>query len=236
MSLRKILIIFKREVRTFFSSPIAYIVITLFLLLTGWFFFSTFFLAGRADMRNFFNLLPIVFSFIIPALTMRLFAEEYRSGSFEISTTLPVALMDIIAGKFLAALFFTTVMLVPTLIYPMFINILGELDPGPVIGGFLGSLLLAGAFSSIGILASSLTHNQIIAFIVSASVCFFLTIISSVLIFLPSFLTGFFQYLGAVFHFNNIAKGVIDSRDLVYFISVMIIGLYGTYIVIRERS
>jgi ABC-2 type transport system permease protein len=236
MSLRKILIIFKREVRTFFSSPIAYIVITLFLLLTGWFFFSTFFLAGRADMRDFFNLLPIVFSFIIPALTMRLFAEEYRSGSFEISTTLPVALMDIIAGKFLAALFFTTVMLVPTLIYPMFINILGELDPGPVIGGFLGSLLLAGAFSSIGILASSLTHNQIIAFIVSASVCFFLTIISSVLIFLPSFLTGFFQYLGAVFHFNNIAKGVIDSRDLVYFISVMIIGLYGTYIVIRERS
>ena len=236
MSLRKILIIFKREVRTFFSSPIAYIVITLFLLLTGWFFFSTFFLAGRADMRDFFNLLPIVFSFIIPALTMRLFAEEYRSGSFEISTTLPVTLMDIIAGKFLAALFFTTVMLVPTLIYPMFINILGELDPGPVIGGYLGGILLAGAFSSIGILASSLTHNQIIAFIVSASVCFFLTIISSVLIFLPSFLTGFFQYLGAVFHFTNIAKGVIDSRDLVYFISVMIIGLYGTYIVIRERS
>ena len=236
MSPKKILIVSKREVRTFFSSPSAYIVITLFLLLTGWFFFSTFFLAGRADMRDFFNLLPIVFSFIIPALTMRLFAEEYRSGSFEILTTLPVTLMDIIAGKFLAALFFTTVMLVPTLIYPLFINIVGELDPGPVIGGYLGGILLAGAFSAIGILASSLTQNQIAAFIISSAGCFFLTIISSILIFLPAFLTGFFQYLGAVFHFNNIAKGVIDSRDLVYFISVMIIGLYGTYIVIRERS
>ena len=93
MSLRKILIIFKREVRTFFSSPVAYIVITLFLLLTGWFFFSTFFLSGRADMRDFFNLLPLIFSFIIPALTMRLFAEEYRSGSFEISATLPISLV-----------------------------------------------------------------------------------------------------------------------------------------------
>lgn len=236
MSPKKILIVSKREVRTFFSSPSAYIVITLFLLLTGWFFFSTFFLAGRADMRDFFNLLPIVFSFIIPALTMRLFAEEYRSGSFEILTTLPVTLMDIIAGKFLAALFFTTVMLVPTLIYPLFINIVGELDPGPVIGGYLGGILLAGAFSAIGILASSLTQNQIAAFIISSAGCFFLTIISSILIFLPPFLTGFFQYLGAVFHFNSIAKGVIDSRDLVYFISIMFISLYGTYIVIRERS
>ena len=236
MLLRKILIIFKREVRTFFSSPVAYIVITLFLLLTGWFFFSTFFLSERADIRDFFNLLPIVFSFIIPALTMRLFAEEYRSGSFEISTTLPISLIDIIAGKFLATLFFVIVMLVPTMIYPMFISFLGDLDPGPVIGGYVGAVLLAGAYSSLGILASSLTSNQIVAFIISAAGCFFLTIIRSMLIFVPSFLTGFFQYLGAVFHFNNIAKGIIDSRDIVYFISVMIIGLYSTFIVIRERS
>jgi len=236
MLLRKIFIIFKREVRTFFSSPVAYIVITLFLLLTGWFFFSTFFLSERADMRDFFNLLPIVFSFIIPALTMRLFSEEYRSGSFEISTTLPISLIDIITGKFLATLFFVIVMLVPTMIYPMLIGFLGDLDPGPVIGGYAGAVLLAGAYSSLGILASSLTNNQIVAFIISAAGCFFLTIISSMIIFIPSFLTGFFQFIGAVFHFNNIAKGIIDSRDLVYFVSVMIIGLYGTYIVIRERS
>ena len=236
MLLRKIFIIFKREVRTFFSSPVAYIVITLFLLLTGWFFFSTFFLSERADMRDFFNLLPIVFSFIIPALTMRLFAEEYRSGSFEISTTLPISLIDIITGKFLATLFFVIVMLIPTMIYPMLIGFLGDLDPGPVIGGYAGAVLLAGAYSSLGILASSLTNNQIVAFIISAAGCFFLTIISSMIIFIPSFLTGFFQFIGAVFHFNNIAKGIIDSRDLVYFVSVMIIGLYGTYIVIRERS
>jgi ABC-2 type transport system permease protein len=221
MSLKKILFIFKREVQTFFTSPIAYIVISIFLLLTGWFFFSTFFLSGRTDMRDFFNLLPIVFSFIIPAITMRLFAEEYRSGSFEIAGTLPLGLMDIISGKFLAALFFSS---------------LGDLDPGPVIGGYIGAVLLAGAYSAIGVLASSLTRNQIIAFIVSASVCFFLTIISSILVFFPPYITGFFQYLSSGFHFNNIAKGVLDSRDLIYFISIMIFGLYGTFMVIKERN
>lgn len=236
MSLKNIFIIFRREVKTFFSSPIVYIVTTLFLLLTGWFFFSTFFLAGRADMRDFFNLLPLVFAFIIPALTMRMFAEEYRSGSFEITATLPVNLMDIIGGKFLASLFFSVVMLAPTLIYPLFISVLGDLDAGPVIGGYAGAVLLAGAFSAIGILASSLTRNQVIAFLISAAGCFFLTITGSILIFLPAFLTGFFQYLGAVFHFNNIAKGVIDSRDLIYFISVMVIALFGTYIVIKEKN
>ncbi len=236
MSLKNIFIIFKREVRTFFSSPIAYVVTTLFLVLTGWFFFSTFFLSGRADMRDFFNLLPIIFSFIIPALTMRMFAEEYRSGSFEISATLPVSLMDIIGGKFLAALFFAVVMLIPTLIYPLFINILGDLDTGPVIGGYLGAVLLAGAYSAIGIMASSLTRNQVIAFLVSAGASLFLTLISLVLIFIPGFLTGFFQYLGSVFHFNNIAKGVIDSRDIIYFVSIMIIFLAGTYLIIKEGT
>ncbi|MDA3940957.1 MAG: ABC transporter [Spirochaetia bacterium] len=236
MSLKKILFIFKREVQTFFTSPIAYIVISIFLLLTGWFFFSTFFLSGRTDMRDFFNLLPIVFSFIIPAITMRLFAEEYRSGSFEIAGTLPLGLMDIISGKFLAALFFSFIMLVPTMLYPLFISSLGDLDPGPVIGGYIGAVLLAGAYSAIGVLASSLTRNQIIAFIVSASVCFFLTIISSILVFFPPYITGFFQYLSSGFHFNNIAKGVLDSRDLIYFISIMIFGLYGTFMVIKERN
>ena len=236
MSLRKIFIIFKREVKTFYTSPVAYIVITLFLLLTGWFFFSTFFLSGRADMRDFFNLLPIVFSFIIPAMTMRLFAEEYRSGSFEISGTLPVGLMDIILGKFLAALLNSIIMLVPTIIYAIFISFLGDLDFGPVLGGYLGAVLLAGAYSALGVLASSLTKNQIVAFIVSAAGCFFLTIISSIIVFLPGSLIDFFQYLGSVYHFNNIAKGVIDSRDLIYFISVMIIGLYGTFVTVKERS
>ncbi|MCF6335518.1 MAG: ABC transporter permease subunit, partial [Spirochaetales bacterium] len=205
-------------------------------VLTGWFFFSTFFLSGRADLRDFFNLLPMVFSFIIPALTMRLFSEEYRSGSFEIAATLPVSLPDIIAGKFLATLFFTLIMLLPTMLYPVFISVLGDLDPGPVIGGYLGTILLASAFSSIGILASSLTKNQIVAFILSAAGCFFLTIISSILVFIPAFLSPLFQYTGVVFHFNNIAKGIIDSRDLIYFISVTLIGLYSTYIVVRERS
>ncbi len=236
MSLKNIFIIFKRELRSFFSSPIAYIVITLFLLLTGWFFFSTFFLSGRADMRDFFNLLPIVFTFIIPAITMRMFSEEYRSGSFEITATLPVNSIDIIAGKFTASLFFVIIMLIPTLTYPIFINILGELDTGPVIGGYAGTVLLAGAFSAIGILASSLTRNQIVAFLISSASCFFLTILSSILIFLPDFFTGFFQYLGSVYHFNNIAKGLIDSRDIIYFLSLIVVSLGGTYLIIKGKN
>ncbi len=236
MSIKNTFIIFKREIRSFFTSPVAYIVISLFLLLTGWFFFSTFFLNQRADMRDFFNLLPIIFSFIIPALTMRMFSEEYRSGSFEITATLPVNIIDIIGGKFFAALFSTIIMLLPTLIYPLFINILGDLDIGPVIGGYAGAVLLAGAYTGIGILASSVTRNQIIAFIVSAAGCFFLTVLSSILIFLPAFLAGFLQYISAVSHFNNIAKGLIDSRDIIYFISLMIISLGGAFFVIKEKS
>ncbi|MCK5671752.1 MAG: ABC transporter, partial [Spirochaetales bacterium] len=222
MSLKNIFIIRKREMRVFFSSPIAYIVMTLFLLLTGWFFFSTFFLAGRADMRDFFNLLPVIFAFIIPAITMRMFSEEYKTGSFEITATLPVNTIDIIVGQFLASQFFVILMLIPTVLYPLFISILGDLDIGPVIGGYAGAILLAGAYSAIGIFASSLTRNQIVAFLISAASCFFLTILSSILFFIPPFLTVIFQYFGSVYHFNNFAKGILDSRDIIYFLSIII--------------
>lgn len=236
MSAKSITIVYKREFKTFFTSPGAYIIITLFLIIIGWFFFSTFFLSGSADMRNFFNLLPLILAFGVPAVSMRLFSEEYKSGSFEILKTLPVTDMDIIFGKYLASLFFTLIMIAPTLVYPIFISFLGDLDWGPVIGGYLGAILLAGAFSGIGILASSLTKNQVVAFILSAAFCFFLTVINKSLIFLPSFLTGFLQYLSTDYHFNNIAKGIIDSRDIVYFLTVIFLALYGTYIVNRERS
>ncbi len=236
MTARSISIIYKREFKTFFTSPGAYIIISLFLLIIGWFFFSTFFLAGRADMRNFFDLLPIIFAFSIPAVAMRLFSEEYKSGSFEILKTLPVTDLDIIIGKYLASLLFTLIMLAPTLVYPLFISSLGDLDWGPVIGGYLGAVLLAGAFSAIGILASSTTKNQVVAFIISAAACFFLTVINQALVFLPSFLTGFLQYMSTSYHFNNIAKGIIDSRDIVYFLTLIFLTLYLTYIINKERS
>ncbi len=236
MTARSIAIIYKREFKTFFTSPGAYIIISLFLIITGWFFFASFFLEGRADMRNFFALLPIIFAFSIPAVAMRLFSEEFKSGSFEILKTLPVSDLDIITGKYLASLLFALIMLAPTLVYPVFISTLGDLDWGPVIGGYIGAIFLAGAFSAIGVFASSTTKNQVVAFIISASICFFLTVINQSLVFLPAFLTGFLQYLSTSYHFSNVAKGIIDSRDIIYFLTLIFITLYATHLINKERS
>jgi len=228
--------IFKKEFRGYFISPIAYIVISIFLVLTGWFFFSTFFLFGQAEMRNFFSLLPVILSFIIPAVTMRLFSEEFNTGSYELLLTMPVSPLNIILGKFLAATAFVAIMLMPTLAYAFFISFLGDLDWGPVIGGYTGAVLLGAAFSSIGLFASSLTRNQIIAFITGMTLCFVLTLIDKMLFFLPESLLSVFQFLGADFHFQNISKGVVDSRDLLYFLSVCFVMVYGTNLVIQEKK
>lgn len=234
--MRNTLNIFKKEFKGYFISPIAYIVISIFLILTGWFFFSTFFLYGQAEMRGFFSLLPIIFSFIIPAITMRLFSEEFNTGSYELLLTLPVSSVNIILGKFLAAAAFIAIMLIPTSIYSLSISSLGDLDWGPVIGGYVGAVLLGAAFSAIGLFASSITRNQIIAFITGMSLCFMLTLLDKILFFLPESALNIFQFLGADFHFRNISKGVIDSRDLLYFLSVCFVMLYSTNLVIQEKS
>jgi ABC-2 type transport system permease protein len=227
--------IVKKELKTYFFSPVAYIVIVVFLVVTGWFFFATFFLAGRADMRDFFSLLPIILAFFVPAITMRQFSEEFNTGSYEILYTLPVTTGEILMGKFISTLLFLFFMLLPTLSYPLFISGLGDLDWGPVLGGYLGALLLGGLYAGVGLFASSLTKNQIVAFIVAMALSFFLYFVDKVLVLLPNFLTGFFQFLGADYHFQNIAKGIIDSRDLVYFISITVLALYGSYLRIEER-
>jgi ABC-2 type transport system permease protein len=202
---------------------------------TGWFFFTTFFLHNQASLRNFFALLPITFSFVVPAITMRLFSEELNVGSYEILLTLPVTFLDVVLGKFLAALAFLAIMMIPTLSYPISVSFLGQLDWGPVVGGYVGAILLGGSFSAIGLFASSLTRNQIIAFIVGMAICFSLTLVDKMLFFLPQSLLGLLEYLGADFHFENISKGIIDSRDIVYFLSVSFIALYGTHLVLQEK-
>lgn len=233
--MRQVANIFKRELKVYFVSPIAYIVISIFLLVTGWFFFTTFFLYNQATLRNFFALLPITFSFVIPAITMRLFSEELNVGSYEILLTLPVTFPDIVLGKFLAAAVFVGVMLIPTIAYPIAVSFLGQLDWGPVVGGYIGAVLLGASFAAIGLFASSLTRNQIIAFIVGTAICFSLTLIDKMLFFLPRSLLGVLEYLGADFHFANISKGIIDSRDVVYFLSVIFVGLYATHLVLQEK-
>ncbi len=227
--------IFRKDFRSYFVSPIAYIVIAIFLLVTGWFFFATFFLFGQANLRNFFSLLPIIFSFVIPAITMRLIAEELNIGSYETLMTMPVTYTGVVVGKFLASLAFATALLVPTLAYPLTVSALGQLDWGPVVGGYIGALLLAAAFCAIGLFASGLTRNQIIAFIIGMAICFTLTLIDKMLFFLPRSMLGVLSYLGADFHFQNISKGIIDTRDVVYFFSVTFIGLYGTYLALKEK-
>ncbi len=225
-----------KEFKDYFISPIAYIVISLFLIVSGWFFFSTFFIYGRADMRDFFSLLPMTFSFFIPAITMRLFAEEKNVGSYETLLTMPVSFSHIALGKFLAATAFTSAMLVPTLSYALFISFIGEVDPGPVIGGYLGAILLAAAYCSMGLFASALTRNQIIAFIIGCALCFTLTILDRMLFFIPERLVPMVEYISANAHFSNISKGIIDSRDIFYFASVVFIFIFSTYIAMKEKN
>ncbi|MBW1827984.1 MAG: ABC transporter permease subunit [Deltaproteobacteria bacterium] len=232
----QIINIFRKEFRTYFVSPIAYIVISIFLLVTGWFFFMTFFLYNQADLRNFFTLLPLIFSFVVPAITMRLFSEELNMGSYEILLTLPVTYRDVILGKFLASVAFITAMLIPTLAYPITVSFIGQLDWGPVAGGYIGAVMLGSAFSAVGLFASSMTRNQIIAFIIGLAICFALTLVDKMLFFLPQSLLGIFEYLGADFHFQNISRGIIDSRDILYFLSVSFAGLYGAHLVMEGKN
>ena len=228
--------ILSKEFKSYFIAPIAYIVIAIFLLITGWFFFSTFFLYNQASLRNFFGLLPIIFSFIVPAVTMRLFSEEIHAGSYEILMTLPLTFSEVILGKFLAAVAFVLVMLLPTLSYAITVTLLGRLDIGPIVGGYIGALFLGALFSAIGLLASALTRNQIIAFIIGTGICFALTLVDKMLFFLPESLLGVLEYIGADFHFQNIAKGILDSRDILYFASASFLALYGTRLVMQGKK
>ena len=234
--MRQVMHIYKKEFKAYFISPIAYIVIAVFLIVTGWFFFMAFFIFNEASLRNFFTLLPIIFSFVIPAITMRLLSEELNIGSYEILLTMPVTFTDVVLGKFFASVGFIIAMLIPTIAYPLTVATIGDLDWGPVLGGYTGAVLLGAAFSAIGLWASAVTRNQIIAFIIGMVICFSLTLIDKMLFFLPSSLLGIMAYLGADFHFQNISKGIIDSRDIVYFISVCFIGLYGANLFLQEKN
>ena len=213
-------VIVRRELSAYFASPIAYIVSGLFLIFSGFLFFNTFFLANRAELRNFFTLLPITLSFFIPALTMRMLAEEKRSGSLETLLTLPVTACDVVLGKFLAAFISGAALLLPTLSYAVTCFIFGQPDIGPIIGGYIGALFLIAAFSAIGLFATSVTKNQIIAFFAAFSICIVLTLIGNFLVFLPAGLVSFLSYFSAYDHFVQISRGIIDSRDFLYFISV----------------
>ncbi|MGB3018593.1 MAG: ABC transporter permease subunit [Ignavibacteria bacterium] len=233
--MNNILTIFRKELRSYFSSPVAYLVLAVFLIITGWFFTSNLFLGGVVTMRNVFDIIPFIFLFFIPAITMRSFAEEKKTGTIELLLTKPITDLDIVIGKFLAALSLTAIALLFTWIYVISLSFIGKLDFGAVTGAYIGLLLMAGVYISIGIFASSLTHNQVVAFIISFLIVFALFMLNKVLIFLPSGLASIFEYLSIDYHFGNIARGVLDSRNLIYYFSGILIFILLTKTSLESR-
>jgi ABC-2 type transport system permease protein len=228
--------IFQKELRSYFNSAVAYVVIVVFLAIVGWMYTSSMFLINVASLRMMFELIPLVFLFVVPAVTMRLLAEEKKAGTIELLTTKPLHDWEIVIGKYLAAWALIGIALLPTLIYYITILFLGDIDNGPVIGGYVGLLLMAGVYVAVGLLASSLTENQIVAFIVGLLMMFAFYMMDKVLIFVPDFMTSVVEYLGIDFHFANIARGVIDSRDIVYFGSVLGFTLYLSIVSLERRK
>ncbi len=166
---------------------------------------------------------------------MRLIAEEVKVGTLEWLTSMPLRDLDIVLGKFLAALGLIAVALAMTIPYPISVDMVGSLDWGPVIGGYIGLLLLAGAFIAVGLFASSLTENQIVAFIIGVSFCFTFYMLDKVTFFLPEQIGAVLQYLSVDYHFRNISRGVIDTRDLLFYLGMMVIGLFLTVESLKRR-
>jgi ABC-2 type transport system permease protein len=219
--MQRTLTIAKREFRGYFNSPAAYIVVCLFLLLMGFFFWNPFFLINRASVRSMYELMSVLLLPTAPALTMGLLAEEKRTGTVEILLTMPVKDTEVIFGKYLAALGLLAVLLLCTMAYPLSVSTLGKLDWGPVLIGYLALLLQGGAMLAIGVLASSWTDNQLIAFFTSGIICFGFWIISRFLPFLPQQIASVVEWLSFDFHFQDMIRGVIDTRNVIYFLSVI---------------
>ena len=228
--------IYRRELRSYFNSPIAYVVILVFLAVIGWFFSSNLFLMNIASMRVVFELVPLVFLFFVPAVTMRLLAEEKKSGTLELLTTKPVRDVEIVLGKFLAAWTLLVAALVPTLIYLVTLAVLGSPDLGAVAAGYLGLLLMGGVYIAIGLFASSLTENQIIAFIVGFLLVLILFLADKVLMYLPQGVASAVEFLAIDYHFSSIARGVIDTRNIIYFASLLGFSLMMATVSLERRK
>ncbi len=215
-------ILYRKEVSSFFNSPVAYITLVVFLLINAWFAMSTFFLINESDLRTLFSIVPIVYLFFVPAITMSLIAKEKNTGTMEFITTLPFSDGDIIVAKFLAALTLVGAALAFTLVHLITLLMIGNnIDIGALLSGYLGLLLVGAAYTAIGTFGSTVTDNQITAFLISFMIIFIFFILDKILIFVPGFLGSIFQFLSIDYHLNNISRGVIDSRNLIYFGSLI---------------
>lgn len=238
------LIVFRRELQSYFATPLAYVFIVIFLVLAGslTFFLGNFFERGQADLQPFFTFHPWLYLVLIPALAMRLWAEERKSGTIELFLTLPISMGTAVLGKFLASWAFAGIALLLTFPFWITVNYLGHPDNGVIVASYLGSFLMAGAFLAIGSALSALTKNQVIAFVVTAAVCFVFTVSGSSIVL--GFLNGWapqsvlqtvasFSFLT---HFNAIIRGVIDLRDAVFFLSVIGVFLFANAVLVDLKK
>jgi len=236
--------VFKREFAAYFTTPVAYVFLIVFLALAGalTFYIGNFFDRNQADLEALFTFHPWLYLFLIPAISMRLWAEERKSGTVELLLTMPVTLWDAVLGKFLAAWIFAGVALVLTFPIWLTVNFLGEPDNGAILAGYIGSFLMAGAYLAIGSCLSAATKNQVIAFVLAAAICFLFTLGGTNLVLglaasvLPPSLVDLVASFSFLNHFDQIKKGVIDLRDLIFFLSVMGVFLYANTLVLELKK
>jgi len=236
--------VFRRELAGYFSTPVAYVFIVVFLFTTGIFTFylGQFFERGQADLKPFFLFHPWLYLFFLPAIAMRLWAEERKSGTIELLLTLPIPLGAAVLGKFLAAWAFAGIALLLT--FPLWITVawLGSPDHGVIAAGYIGSLLMAGGYLAIGCCLSAITRNQVIAFVLSVAVCFVFTVAGAPMVlsffqgWAPTLVVDTIASFSFLSHFNAITDGVIDLRDMVFFISLIAVWLYATAVVVDLKK
>jgi len=229
--MKNIAILTKKEFSDYFISTIAYIVISLFVVVIGVIFSKNVFVLGVANMRNTFNLIPLVLIFLIPALTMRSFAEERQNGTFELLLTSPISGVQILIAKFLANMLFLILLLIATLPIPIILNMIGNPNNGMIIAGYIGLLLLGSSYISIGQFISINNTNQITAFLITVMTIgvFYIIGLPSVLELISVNFRNIFMSISLKSHFDSVAKGVIDSRDILYYLSIWILLLYFTF-------
>jgi ABC-2 type transport system permease protein len=242
--MRPISIVFRRELAAYFATPLAYVFIVVFLVLAGslTFFLGSFFDRGQADLQPFFTFHPWLYLFLIPAIAMRLWAEERKTGTIELFLTLPVTTAQAVLGKFLAAWAFCGIALALTFPLWITVNVLGNPDNGVILSGYIGSWLMAGSFLAIGAAISALTKNQVIAFVVAAVVCFLLTVSGSAVVL--GFFTGWapqavidtIASFSFISHFTSVMRGVLDLKDMVYFVSLIVFFLFANTAIVELKK
>ena len=242
--MNNIAVIFKRELGSYFATPVAYVFIVIFLIMSGalTFYLGNYYERGQADLSPFFVYHPWLYLFLVPAIAMRLWAEERKTGSIELLMTLPISVGQSVTGKFLAAWVFIGIALLLTFPIWLTANYLGNPDNGVIFAAYLGSFLMAGGFLAIGSCISAMTKNQVIAFIITVVICFLFLLAGSPLVlnffkaFAPQNIVDAISSLSFLTHFASLAKGVIDLRDIIYFVSLIGFWLYANAIIVEMKK